>query len=175
MNNTFTDEQIIELTDYDFNRNQINRLEALPLNLDLDLDNIYLDIRHIINAYPPQEPDLDIRISNETLIRLLEQGYSFEDIESLLEYELIDEDFEWIIDHPEYIYSDIYHALGDGFSFNEIKDQLENMLDDEPEVGGKRRRKSRKQRKGKSKKQCKTRRNKQCKTRRKKQRKSRKR
>jgi hypothetical protein len=163
MNNTFTDEQIIELTDYDFNRNQINRLEALPLNLDLDLDldNIYDNIRHIINAYPPQEPDLDIRISNETLICLLEQGYSFEDIESLLEYELIDEDFEWIIDHPEFIYSDIYHALGDGFSFNEIKDQLENMPDDEPEVGGKRRRKSRKQSKTRRKKQGKTRRKKQ--------------
>ena len=168
MNNTFTDEQILRLNEYDFNGNQIERLEAL----DLYLDDIYRDILHIIEAYPPEEPDFDVRISNEMLIHLLEEGYSFEEIESLLEYDFIDEDFEWLLDHPQFIYEDIFHLLGDGWSFNEIKDEIENIpQEDEAELGGKRRRRSVKR----SKKQGKTRRRKQGKTRRKKQGKTRKR
>ena len=97
-NNTFTDEQINHLNENDFNGNQIDRLEALALNFNLDLDNVYDDIFHIINAYPPEPPDppdypdFEIRISNEMLIRLLENEYSFEEIESLLEYNFIDID-----------------------------------------------------------------------------------
>jgi hypothetical protein len=169
----FTFEKVRNIFDlminYDFSREQILQLINLELILDLDFYDIYDNIRHIINAYPPpQEPDLDIRISNGILMRLLEQGYSFEEIESLLEYDLIDEDFEWLADNPEFTYEGIYHALGDGFSFNEIKNQLENMPHDEPELGGgKRRRRTKKQCKTRRKKQCKTRRKKQCKTRRK--------
>jgi hypothetical protein len=223
----FTEEQIIELTDYGFTYDQIQQLETVNLmnvpnfvieimntyptlnkffliqlflqyncsfekvrnifdlmikygftreqilqliNLDLDFYDMYDNIRHIINSYP-QEPDLDVRISNQTLLNLLEQGYSFEDIESLLEYDLIDEDFEWLTANPQFIYENIYHALGDGFSFNEIKNQLENMSDDEAELGGKRRQKSKKQYKTRRRKQCKTRKRTQRKTRKSKRRK----
>ena len=82
-NNTFTDEEILWLNENDFNGNQIDRLEALVLNFDLDLDDIYRDILHIIEDYPPEEHDFDVRISNEMLIRLIENEYSFEEIESL--------------------------------------------------------------------------------------------
>jgi hypothetical protein len=133
MNNQFTDEQMLRLNEYGFNGNQINRLEALHL----DLDDIYDNIRHIIDAYPPDPSDLEIRLSNEILIRLLENEYSFEEIESLLEYNLIDEDFEWLLDNPEFVYEDIYHLLEDGLSFNEIKNELEAI----PYEGGKRRKK----------------------------------
>jgi hypothetical protein len=161
MNNTFTDEEILKLNEYGFNGNQIDRLEALALNLNLDLDDIYYDIQQIINGYLPQEPDFEVRISNEILIRLLERqenNYSFEDIQSLLEYDLIDEDFEWLLDNPYVLYEDIYHLLEDGWSFDEIKNEFENISEpnssddegnsnDDPQVGGKRTRKSVKRRK----------------------------
>ena len=150
MNNTFTDEQIVNLNENNFNGNQIERLEALVLNFDLDLDDIYRDILHIINAYPPDPPDppdypdFEIRISNEMLIRLLENEYSFEEIESLLEYNFIDIDFEWLLTHPNVLYEDVYHLLEDGWSFDDIKNDIENNPqddddDDEPDMGGKRR------------------------------------
>lgn len=168
----FTFEKVRNIFDlminYGFNRQQILQLINLELNLELNLNfyDMYDNIRHIINTYPPEPPELEIRISNGILMRLLEQGYSFEDIESLLEYNLIDEDFEWIVDNPDFTYEGIYHALGDGFSFNEIKNQLENMSDDEPDLGGTRKRKSkkRKQSKTKKRKQSKTRSKKQGKT-----------
>ena len=176
------------MINYEFSREQILQL----INLDLDFYNIYDNIRDIITypREPPEPPELEIRISNGVLIRLLEQGYSFEEIKSLLEYNLIDEDFEWLVDKPYALYEDVYHLLGDGWTFNKIKNEFETMSDDELEDdeleddeleddelelgGGKRRRKSRKQCKTRRKKQCKTRRKKQCKTRRKKLCKSRK-
>jgi hypothetical protein len=93
-------------------------------NIHLDLDDIYDNIRHIIDAYPPDPSDLEIRLSNEILIRLLENEYSFEEIESLLEYNLIDEDFEWLLDNPEFVYEDIYHLLEDGLDIVSIKNLL---------------------------------------------------
>jgi hypothetical protein len=102
-NNTFTDEQILWLNEYNFNHNQINRLETLALNLDLKIEDIYNDIRHILNTYPPvppdppDYPDFKIIISNEMLICLLENEYSFKEIESLLEYKFTDKDFKWLL------------------------------------------------------------------------------
>ena len=181
-NNTFTDEEILWLNENDFNGNQIDRLEALALNLNLDLDNVYDDIRHIINAYPPEPPDphdypdFEIRISNEMLIRLLENEYSFEEIESLLEYNFIDIDFEWLLDNPNVLYEDVYHMLEDGLSFDEIKNEFENIPqdddvdNDEPDMGGKRRKTRTRRRK-----QSKTKQRKQSKSKKRKQRKSKKR
>ena len=131
MNNTFTDDQILVLNENDFNRNQINRLEELALDFNLDLDDVYNDISQIINGYHPQEPDFDVRISNEILISLLENGYSLEDIQSLLEYELIDEDFEWLLDNPHASYEDVYHLLGAQWSFDEIKEYYDNGSDND--------------------------------------------
>ena len=145
MNNSFTDDQILWLNDNNFNRNQINRLEALALNLNLDLDDVYGDIYQIIIGYPPEEPDFDVRISNEILLRLLEgpqPEYSLEDIQSLLEYGLMDEDFQWLLDNPDVLYEDIYHLLGAQWSFDEIKeyyDEPDDDDDEDDEGGGKRR------------------------------------
>ena len=175
MNNTFTDEQMVDLNEYDFNGNQIDRLEALVLNFDLDLDDIYRDILHIINAYPPdppdppEYPDFEIRISNEMLIRLLENEYSFEEIESLLEYNFIDIDFEWLLTHPNLLYEDVYHLLEDGWSFDDIKNDIENIPQDIEEGGRRSKRKTRQR------KHSKTRQRKYSKTRQRKQRKSKKR
>ena len=162
MEHSFTDDQIYNLNEYGFNGNQIDRLEALALNLNLDLDYVFNEISQIINGYPPEEPDFDVRISNEILIRLVERelnSYTFEDIQSLLEYGLIDEDFEWLLDNPYALYEDVYHLVGDGMTFDEIKEYYDGLdEDDEPEEGGgKRRRKSRKQRKSKKRKQTKRR------------------
>jgi len=134
MNNSFTDDQILWLNDYGFNGDQIDRLEALALNLNLDLDDVYGDIYQIIIGYPPEEPDFDVRISNEILLRLLEgpqPEYSLEDIQSLLEYGLMDEDFGWLLDNPDVLYEDIYHLLGAQWSFDEIKEYYDEPDDDD--------------------------------------------
>jgi hypothetical protein len=181
------------MINYGFNREQILQLINLELNLELNLNfyDMYDNIRHIINAYPPYPPnppdypDFDIKISNQTLLNLLEHGYSFEEIESLFEYGFIDIDFQWLVSHPQALYADVYHLLGANWSFDEIKNSYDNEPQDNEsedndveEGGGKRRCQSRKQCKRskkqckKSKKQCKRskkqckRSKKQCKTRR---------
>ena len=142
MNNDLIDDPIYKLNECGFNRDQIDRVDALVLNLNLDLDDVSSDIYQIIFGYLPEEPDFDVRISNETLLRLLERQqpeYSLEDIQSLLEYPLIDEDFEWLLDNPDALYENIYNRLVEGESWDEIKAHYDEPDDDDDEGGGKRR------------------------------------
>ena len=174
MDHRFTNQQRTDLrNNYNFTFDELQRLEIL----DFEIEDIYNDVRHVLNAYDHDS------MNHGILTNLLEQGYTFEEIEDLIERGLMDEDFERLLGitsfEPNDLYTHITQLFDTGDTIEEVRQFIINHQDDDndvldiegivlgaPEQGGKRRRKSRKQ--------CKTRSRKQCKTRRRKQRKSRK-
>jgi hypothetical protein len=177
MNHVFTNDQKMVLrNNFSFTVNELERLEAL----DLEIEDIYNDVRHTLTAYDR------VSINHGILTDLLEQGYTFEEIEDLIERGLIDEDFERILgitsfEQPNDLYTYITQMFDNGNTIEDVQNSINELQDEDvvevepyeerPSQGGKRR----KQNKTRRRKQNKTKKRKQNKTKRRKQNKSRRR
>jgi hypothetical protein len=175
MNHVFTNDQKTVLrNNFMFTVDELERLEAL----DLEIEDIYNDVRHTLTAYNSDS------INHGILTDLLEQGYTFDEIEDLIERGLIDEDFERMLgitsfEQPNDLYTNIVQLFDDDFTIDEVRDYINQQQDgdvveveqyeERPSQGGKKRKQNKsKRRRTKRRKQNKTRRRKQNKTRRRK-------
>ena len=175
MNYVFTNDQKAVLrNNFSFTVDELERLEAL----DLEIEDIYNDVRHTLTAYNSDS------INHGILTDLLEQGYTFDEIEDLIERGLVDEDFERMLgitsfEQPNDLYTNIVQLFDNDSTIDEVRDYINQQQDgdvvevgqneERPSQGGKRRKQNktkRRRRRTKSKRRKQSKKRKQSKTRR---------